>query len=316
MKDVNLTDMPEVPEQLASILREKNIVDYKIISVNAAKGRYNLCVSVEDGSPLFVKYNDEKAAGWNSFQKEKQIYCLLKDETYIPRVIYNENILAIEYMENSRTLRELLLYNDDTELFSCLIRDVIEKYRAFLGKLKEYPDVELKTFDADKALNSFLGKLLTSGPYGSKVYKIERFRNKFLNHLLRKGYAARIKLSKKTCAIHGDFHINNILVADRKAYIIDLENVVRGNAAIELAYWYVQIWVLVYQNRNLLSILEKETGSIFDMEMIDEHEFHRIVKLYQMAILLNRRFHRHEKRAAKTILLNKWCELQTAYHNL
>ena len=295
MKKADLTEVQEVPEQLAAILREKNIVAYKIISVNAAKGRYNLRTSAEDGCPLFVKYNDETAAGWNSFQKEKGIYSLLKGEPYIPKVIYNENILAIEYIEDSCTLRELLLRDDDTELFACLIRDVIDKYKAFLWKLNECPDKELKTWDAGKALNSFLAKLLTSGPYGSKVYKIERFRNKCLYHLFRKGYAARINLSQNVCAIHGDFHINNILAADRKAYIIDLENVVRGNAAIELAYWYVQIWVLVYHNRDLLGILEKEIRSIFDMDMVDEREFYTVVELYQKAILLNRRFHRHDK---------------------
>ena len=132
MKKANLTDVSEVPEQLAHELREKNIVDYKVISVNAAKGRYNLRTSAEDGRLLFVKYNDEKAAGWNSFQKEKEIYSLLKGESYIPRVIYNENILAIEYIEDSCTLRELLLHDDDTELFSHLIRDLIDKYKAFL----------------------------------------------------------------------------------------------------------------------------------------------------------------------------------------
>ena len=295
MKKVNLKDASEFPEQLVAILREKNIDDYKIISVNAAKGRYNLRISAEDGRPLFVKYNDEKAAGWNSFQKEKEIYSLLKGESYIPRVIYNENILAIEYIEDSCTLRELLLHDDDTELFSHLIRDLIDKYKAFLRKINECPDRELKTLDAGKALNSFLAKLLMSGPYGSKVYKIERFRNKCLYHLFRERYAARINLSENTRAIHGDFHINNILVADRKAYIIDLENVVRGNAAIELAYWYVQIWVLVYHNRDLLRILEKEIRSIFDMEMVDEREFYTVVELYQKAILFNRRFHRHEK---------------------
>ena len=185
--------------------------------------------------------------------------------------------------------------NDEAELFSCLIRDVIEKYKAFLWKMNGCSDMELKTLDPDKALNSFLGKLLTSGPYGSKVYKIERFRNKCLYHLFRRGYVVRINLSENVCAIHGDFHINNILVAGRKAYIIDLENVVRGNAAIELAYWYVQIWVLVYHNQDFLRILEKEIRSIFDMEMVDEREFYTVVKLYQRAILLNRRFHGHEK---------------------
>lgn len=290
MGNVNVTDTPKMPEQLAEELRKKNIDDYKIISVNAAKGRYNLLASVQDGSSLFIKYNDVNAAGWNSFQKEKGIYRFLKGETSIPTVIYNEkNILAMEYIEDSCTLREWLLDNENAKAFSCLIRSALEKYRSFLVKLNEYPG-EMGTFEADSELISFLAKLLLSGPYGSKVYRVERFRNRCLYHLFRWTYASRIKLSHNAYAIHGDFHINNILVNDGEAYIIDLENVVRGNAAAELAYCYVQIWVLIHNNRDLLHVLEKEIRSIFDMEMLDEREFYAIVKLYQRAILLNRRF--------------------------
>lgn len=79
-----------------------------------------------------------------------------------------------------------------------------------------------------------------------------------------------------------------------KRIFIDLENVVCGNVAVDLAYWYFQIWVLIHNNREFLRILEKEIRNIFDMEMVDEREFHTVVKLYKMAILLNRRFHKHK----------------------
>ena len=292
MESVDLTDMPEIPEQLAEELKKKDIDDYKIISVNAAKGRYNLLASKKDGSSLFIKYNDVDAAGWNSFQKEKGIYRFLKGETSIPTVMYDEeDILAMEYFEDSCTLREWLLNRENAKEFSCLIRSTLEKYRAFLAKMSEYPE-EMGTLKADNELSSFLAKLLLSGPYGSKVYKAERFRNRCLYHLFRWIYASRIKLTDNAYAIHGDFHLNNILVNDGEAYMIDLENVVRGNAAAELAYCYVQIWVLIHKNRELLDILEREIRSIFDIEMIDEGEFNTIIKLYQKAILCNRRFHK------------------------
>ena len=292
MESVDLTDMPEIPEQLAEELKKRNIDDYKIISVNAAKGRFNLLASIKDGHSLFIKYNDVNAAGWNSFQKEKGIYQFLKGDTSIPMVMYNEeNILAMEYFEDSCTLREWLFHNESAEEFSCLIRSALNKYRSFLVRINEYPG-EMRTFEADNELRSFLAKLLLSGPYGSKVYKVERFRNRCLYHLFRWAYASRIKLNDNAYAIHGDFHLNNILVNDGEAYMIDLENVVRGNAAAELAYWYVQIWVLIHNNRELLDILEQEIRRIFEIEMLDEGEFYTIVKLYQKAVKLNRRFHK------------------------
>ncbi len=311
MKSTNFSDTKKIPAKLADELKKRNLSNYKIININPAKGRYNLLAVVEDRTPLFIKYNDPTGAGWNTFSKEKEIYHFMEGEKFIPKALHNEEILATVYIKGSCTLREWLLDNDDPQMFSCLIRNIVRQYQLFLRKLNDYSGKELRTLHADKELNVFLGKLLTSGPYGSKIHKMEKIRNKCFHYFLRKKYASRIKLSENTCVIHGDFHLNNILVAEGKTYVIDLENIIRGNAAIELAYWYVQVWVLVCNNKNLLPILEEEIKSIFDMELFDEKEFRMTVRLYQLAILLNRRFHRHEKRAGSKTIISKWLELNS-----
>ena len=49
--------------------------------------------------------------------------------------------------------------------------------------------------------------------------------------------------------IHGDYHLNNILVLDERLYTIDFENLCIGYAEIELAYLYVQIWALMVKGK-------------------------------------------------------------------
>lgn len=294
MNNDQILNKRAVPKELESELNKKGICDYRIISTNKAKGRFNLWALENDGKELCIKWNcNENAYGKGTFKKEKEIYHWLEGETCIPKVVYNEDILATRYIKNGCTLRQWLNKNDDRESFCHLIRDIIQKYQKYLSKINEHTPVNIEKLQGKEQFNMFLNKLLYSGPYGTKVYKIENIRNKILKKLLKRQYAMDIKNGNSL--IHGDFHLNNILIDNSHSYIIDLENIVYGNVNVELAYWYVQVWMLIYDKKELREILYKEV-SVEMEEIIDIEEFSKVVKVYQNAILLNRRFHKNEKK--------------------
>ena len=272
-----------------------DVQSYEVISVNEAKGRFNLWVSDSTGKELCIKWNDNgNEFGKRTFEKEIEIYRWLEGETSVPKVVYSKSILATEYIKGGCTLREWLEKNSDKELFRHLIRGTMQKYKKYLEKINEHTLTGIKQFQGEEQFYKFLNKLFYSGPYGTKVYKCEKIRNKFLRQILKKWYAADIKTGK--LLLHGDFHLNNILIDGKEPYIVDFENIVYGNVNIELAYWYVQVWVMIYDNAGLLNILIEEMKREI-REVFDAEEFGRIVKAYEIAILANRRFHKNEKRA-------------------
>ena len=98
----------KLPKELTYELEKRHIHDYRVISVNDAKGRYNLEALTEDNKKICVKYNDDTAAGRIPFEKEGSIYRGLEGAPCVPPTVWNENILATEYILNSCTFREWL----------------------------------------------------------------------------------------------------------------------------------------------------------------------------------------------------------------
>lgn len=305
-------DTGKIPKELLHVLEKSHIHDYRIISVNNVKGRYNLETLTEDNKKIFIKYNENAAAGKIFFEKEKSIYRELErcGGQFIPAIVWNEHILATEYIQNSSTFRKWLLEKADKDMFAEYLQDIISKYKVFLLELKiSLVAKQIEGCDKEIRLESFFNKLLFSGPFGTKTHKAEKLRNKILKLFLRK-YVDNIRVKDDRHLIHGDFHLNNILVSDGGVYFIDFENVSYGSVSIELAYWYVQVWMLVYDDKEMTDILQKQTSSLFDMDFLNEDEFNKIVTLYQLAILLNRRFHRYEHSAKHAVILQKWMELR------
>lgn len=308
MKNTALLD--EIPAKLLAELDSRNISKYKIISVNPAKGRYNLWAITDKQEEVCIKYNDPEGSGVHSFEKEKEMYRKLDGIPCVPRVIWSENVLATEYLVNSYTFREWLCANSDKDIFSVYLKDILGKYKLLMKKINDVSSDGSDDFNDDKQLEIFFDKLLFSGPYGSTVHKIEKIRNKmFRLYLTKKGvFADKIKSKKRL--VHGDFHLNNILVGNNSAYIIDLENIDYGNANIELAYWYVQAWILIYENNEMVKILHEEINCVLESDLFDRSEFERIMNLYKVAIIMNCRFHREEGKVKNSILRQALKELE------
>lgn len=300
----------KLPKELLHELMKKHIHDYQVISVNAGKGRYNLEALTEDNKKICIKYNDDTVKGKIPYEKEKIIYRGLEGTLCVPSIIWNENILATEYIENSCTFREWLLEKTDKAMFEIYLQDFVSKYKLFLLRLNKIPMEKTMDYSNEKHLKNFFHKLMYTGPYGTKGYTVDKFIRKILGVFLRE-YVANFQIKEDQYLVHGDFHLNNVLVSDRgEVYFIDLENVTYGSANIDLAYWYVQVWMLIYDDREMTESLQKYTRLFFDMDVFNEEEFNKIVAVYQLAILLNRRFHRDGRRVKFTVLLQKWREIK------
>lgn len=300
----------EIPSELLNELKRRNIYDYEVISVNIAKGRYNIRAMTEDQRDICIKYNDAGGRGRDSLEKEKKMYQRLVGTLCVPAVIWNESILATEYINNSCTFREWLCEQDDRDRFSIYLNDTLQKYKVFLNKINDVSGNGFNDSGDNNQLEIFFDKLLFSGPYGTGIYKLEKFRNRIIKYFLTKRKVFNNQAEAKKCLIHGDFHLNNVLVGDDKAYIIDLENVSYGDANIELAYWYVQVWMLIYNNKEMIEILHKEIDKMFDADLFNIDEFKKIVDLYRFAIIMNRRFHRYESKVNSSLLKQSWKKME------
>lgn len=297
--------MCEIPKDLIDELKKRNIEICSVISVNEEKGRYVISALDKDKRDVCIKWNESyNCLGITSLRKEMSVYRWLGKTDCVPRVVCNEEILVTEYIKESITFREWILKNDDKESFSMFINEVVDKYKVFLMKLNERRRDEVETLKTDTQLEGFLSKLLYSGPYLTKIHAFERIRNSLLRKTIERKFD--VDISDNNFMIHGDFHLNNILISDTKAYIIDVENVIYGNCNIELAYWYVQVWVLIYDNCEFVKILNNAVEVLLRMKFFDEKQFWNVVKLYRMAILLNSRFHKNEKKV-KVMTLLSYC---------
>lgn len=303
-----------LPEQLGKELDDNGIWKYSIISKNDKKGR--VCLKAfRAGSWEMIKYNaEEYEEAYKSLYKEVEIYNILRDKKITPKLISSYPLFVMEYID-SCTLRQYILISwDSKENISLAIKRVLEHYESMLASLEILKEkCEKNPFD--RQLSIFLSKLMSSGPDGKHVFGIEKIHNRILGFYLRKCFIRKHfkNVAFKETVIHGDFHLNNeIIGAGDNIYIIDFENVVCGSATVELAYWYAQMWALLYENEEYENILNKEINKILVREYFEQNMFWRVVSLYKVGVSMNSRFHKFEKKIPLKKRIELWNNLRNA----
>lgn len=301
--------MDVMPKELVNILNKMGIADYSILSQNAEKGRYNVCVNLE-GENFILKWNDPAILrGQRALEKEIMVYKALKDAECVPKRLVDECLIT-KYISNGKTFRECLLSSNDKKEFEIYIDCVLKAYLEFLGKLNEY-DLDLPECYQSHGdqCRKFLSKAIYSGPYLSKKYCFEKIRN----CLIRKIFLDRKKINyqSKTYIMHGDFHLNNIIISNQNAYIIDLEDTTYGNVNIELAYFYSRVWILICGQKDWVEILDNKIERVLESKFFDKSEFWQTVQLYCRATLLNRRVHKNEQAISFLNVVKQWNDINS-----
>lgn len=290
---------PILPQELADLLCENQLFHYKIIGRNIRKGRWCVIARTKNNKKVFIKWNSkEQEYAYKALNKEKKVYILLADAKITPELISCDPLFVLDYIEGSAALREYMQTGIDNNSKAEIIETVLNNYLKMLDQLNQcsgnYENLSFK-----EQMFSYLSKLMTSGPEGTHIRKWEKKKNRIYSNLLKRYIASQnIKedILQKT-VIHGDFHLNNTLITKtNNALIIDFENVIIGNATLELAYWYAQMWLLLFEMQFDFAILDKKINEVLSYDPFQKELFWRIVPFYKVGISMNSRFYMSGKK--------------------
>ena len=275
---------------------EQGITDYDLVMSNPRKGRQCYMFVDSDGNKCFLKWNDSLES--NSvhcvlMQKEEKVYKLLQNTNIAPRYL-GGGMFVTDYVDGGETLRKRLkklLRQRQDEQALCLLRETFKKWKLFC-EVVNMNGMIADQQDATVLFDSYLMSLLVSGPIETKKNIFIHYRNRLLLSLFR--LYLKNNLYKKLASIipvsvHGDFHLNNIIVDSRDdVFLLDFENVKTGLTDIEMAYIIAQIDNISEANDNFR---EKLVVIINELDLVKDCDIYRkILKVYRKAIHFNKRF--------------------------
>lgn len=297
-----MTKNNQLPDELKRLLDESRINVYEIIDINIRKKRYCLSGTTCLGQHLFIKWNENKPEfAFQGLRREVQIYKCLSKKNITPEIYLDEPFLATKFEHHCNTLRECILNISSDIEFERIMQNAIGVYTRMLDELNhanQYKKIEIPEVPFRMLLKKYFSILASSGPRGCvKTKKWEQLKNKLVTKMIFcKEYIHYTKNHNHMFYLaHGDFHLNNLLVNEKlNVFIIDFENIYCGDVNTELAYWYVQIWILINRKSSLQHILDREINQILRLPYFQKELFWEIVALYKIPIKLNRKWHRNE----------------------
>lgn len=276
---------------------EKNgIRDYDIIMSNPWKGRQCYVFKGKNGEKLFLKWNDREQSHTPHrllMEKEENIYQILKQTDITPRYIGGE-MFVTEYIDDGltlrRTIKDLLLKGYDEQAIN-ILQEVFCKWKRFRKEVGLKPKFVEKC-EPFYTYNRYLMSLLVSGPIETPKSIFIHYRNRVVLSIFRFHYNRRIielLQNKEKEIIHGDFHMNNVMIGKGgHAFLLDFENVRTGLAEIELAYMTAQVIHLTEANE---SFNKRVLQMIDELDLVKDYNIYkRILAIYKKAIAFNPRF--------------------------
>ena len=159
---------------------------------------------------------------------------LKKNNINTPKLIsenYKKNFIEIEDLGNLTGLRKFKIFkiNNYKKLFKILkkIQSIKQKkIKTLLKKIYKIPIYSDKLL-LDEA------KLFSNWYLPTKIKKNETKVLNELNKILKK--VIRKLMLKKRVLVHRDFHISNIMLNNKKIYLIDTQDLIYGNPAYDVA---------------------------------------------------------------------------------
>ncbi len=161
---------------------------------------------------------------------------LLKNKINAPKLIkekYHQNYIEIEDLGNNTILDKVSNNNKIYYYYKIL---------ELLKKLQRITDKKINTFNNSKyTIPKYTKKKLFNE---SKLFldwylpkKIKKSKQKFLKKKLKSIFLdllGKLEIKKKVF-VHRDFHISNMMLYNKKIYLIDSQDAVYGNIAYDLA---------------------------------------------------------------------------------
>ncbi len=254
MREENKT----LPKTFASLL-DKNYIEVEdVLQVNSYKGRYCI-VGRKRGEDrkLLIKWNNtHMREHYSKLEKERMIYVLLDGQDITPEFIPIHGFLATDFISGSVTVRSYLIKNRSnpkkTDHMICSVLKDWEKMFRIVNR--DFDSNRIQRISLGEQFHLEMYNAWVSKPFDAHSSKILHTCNHVGFWLFTRINAHRIRNMLKSnqlvpVIIHGDYHLNNILVLDERLYTIDFENLCIGYAEIELAYLYVQIWALMVKGK-------------------------------------------------------------------
>jgi hypothetical protein len=245
-----------LPRELRRLLESIEYEVEAVVSENPRKSRYNLRLTDDAGEPFFAKWSSESDKFHKSLMNEKRAY----DRGWVshaPALLTCEGGLLIFKYENTIQLREYLhrvccsTRESDLPSFSTVLSELVTVLReTYFDDGRETRSIDRSTV-ADSLVGNYQ-KLLTSGPQDSERSSIEYYLAASAGSATESRAWTRIyewleQVELHTQRIHGDLHLDNVLVDKETGSIllVDWETARWGNELEDLTYCFAIIQQLL-----------------------------------------------------------------------
>lgn len=310
-----------IDEKLAYDLHRLDLKLIQEIFPKETRLRYTLLVEKDNQRFIFkwhhpdilniFEYPYEKIYA-EKLTKEIDYYEKNKNKQYIPKLIYSEkNLILLEYVEGV-TLREWLikylsssLNARNQDIPSEEFKEIIQKTVCFL---KEYykcrtNDENLDVENTKNSIKETFYYLMTLGPMDVRDKRIESIIKRGLRIITKRVF--RFKIDRfsnliiekiplnRTCLIHGDLNLNNIMLSNvaNKVIVLDWENNNQDTILLDLNYFYSMCLELLEGLPRHQEFVANKVDEFISIQHPEIKEaFYEINKLYKIGISINRRF--------------------------
>lgn len=288
--------MSDIPLEVLNWFTKRGIQNYKTVQHNPRKGRWCFVFNNGDNTPLFLKWNDNVVghkAFYETLVKEEYIYRSLCYADVTPHYIGDE-LFVTECLSDPKTIREYIknldVFIDEDAIFS-VITQIIIKWEKFVCINID----NLESSDPMKEFDKYLYSTLLACPMNSVMSAYERKRNRIIQYVFSRLIKNKVnalinKIANNYKTIHGDLHLNNILIDNGgKIFLVDFEDSKLCLPELELAYFMCQVHVLLKKNKKLLNMLDRyidENVSVLSSSVV----YHKMVNIFDFTIRFNHAF--------------------------
>lgn len=288
--------MKDIPSDVAQWFAQQRVDHYSLVEHNPRKGRWCFTYLDKKGNKVFYKWNenkDEYSDYYSSLKYEEQIYQNLQTTDILPHYIGGGQFVT-ECVSTPMTLRQYIkslnTRVDEDSIFICVSQTII-KWQKYI----EYNLDFLKRGNTISEYKKYLYSTMVACPMDAVQNKLEKIINGYLLFIISRLLQRKVEkiLNKEPQvfkAIHGDFHLNNVLRdGDGRLYLVDFEDAKKCLPELELAYFMSQVHLLLRKNRSLINRIDQFVeNNVF--VFTDRTLYCKMLKIFDFTIRFNHAF--------------------------
>ena len=307
-----IDEINQFDNSLLACLSSTNLSPLRILFKNPTKGTITVLVHKPDSRDRYVIKWCKKNAPRETlqgFNKELSFYKKYNERSYAPNLICaQERLLILEYIPGC-TLREWLIRyvdrmhaDDVSQSFRRLVDILLDKLEdLYLENLNSvHPRIHEQPDKLISYLVSIYGKLYSSGPMGTSRGKLESKISKHLGRIARRRVSHFIQdllrhggTSTAQGLVHGDLHLNNMLITDDyDMKIIDFSNYsVNGFPLVDLLYFTAMVGAILRAHPKHKQYFKRQLSERLLLKLSGAAEyFERFLPIMELSVSINSRF--------------------------